>query len=101
MACSLTSQILAESIVHTLDPFVFQISPGVGPRWYGIAYLAGFVVGWLVLRWLARSGRIPLSPRQVGDLVTNVIIGVIVGLAPAPPNGEAAAHMERDSIACD
>ena len=79
MACSLTSQILAESIVHTLDPFVFQISPGVGPRWYGIAYLAGFVVGWLVLRWLARSGRIPLSPRQVGDLVTNVIIGVIVG----------------------
>ena len=79
MACSLTSQILAESIVHTLDPFVFQISPGVGPRWYGMAYLAGFVVGWLVLRWLARSGRIPLSPRQVGDLVTNVIIGVIVG----------------------
>ncbi|MEY2794368.1 MAG: prolipoprotein diacylglyceryl transferase [Planctomycetota bacterium] len=79
MACSLTSQILAESIVHTLDPFVFEISPGIGPRWYGMSYLAGFVVGWLVLRWLARSGRIPLSTRQVGDLVTNVIIGVIVG----------------------
>jgi phosphatidylglycerol:prolipoprotein diacylglycerol transferase len=79
MACSFSPQILAESIVHTLDPFVFEISPGIGPRWYGMSYLAGFVVGWLVLRWLARSGRIPLSARQVGDLVTNVIIGVIVG----------------------
>jgi phosphatidylglycerol:prolipoprotein diacylglycerol transferase len=70
---------LAESIVHTLDPFVFEISPGVGPRWYGTAYLSGFLVGWLILRWLARSGRIPMSARQVGDLVTNVVVGVIVG----------------------
>lgn len=71
--------LLADSILHTLDPFVFEISPGMGPRWYGTAYLAGFVVGWLVLRWLATSGRIPLSARQVGDLVTNCIVGVIAG----------------------
>ena len=70
---------LAESILHTLDPFVFEISPGVGPRWYGLAYLSGFVLGWWILRTLAKSGRIPLDPRQVGDLVTNVVIGVIVG----------------------
>lgn len=71
--------IAAESLVHTLDPFVFEISPGVGPRWYGIAYLSGFIVGWLIVRWLATSGRIPLGARQVGDLVTNVVLGVIVG----------------------
>lgn len=70
---------LAESILHTLDPFVFEISPGVGPRWYGTAYLSGFLVGWLILRWLAKSGRIPLDARQVGDLVTNAVVGVIVG----------------------
>ena len=67
------------SIVHTLDPFAFEISPGVGPRWYGLAYLAGFVVGWLILRWLARSGRIPMSARQVGDIVTAAVVGVIAG----------------------
>ena len=70
---------LADSILHTLDPFVFEISPGLGLRWYGTAYLAGFVVGWLILRALARSGRIPLSLRQFGDLVTTIIIGVILG----------------------
>jgi phosphatidylglycerol:prolipoprotein diacylglycerol transferase len=74
-----TSAVIAQSIVHTLDPFVFEISPGVGPRWYGTAYLAGFAVGYAILRWLAKSGRIPLSTRQVGDLVTNVVIGVILG----------------------
>ncbi|MDI9404581.1 MAG: prolipoprotein diacylglyceryl transferase [Limnohabitans sp.] len=74
-----TTAVLAQSIVHTLDPFVFEVSPGIGPRWYGTAYLAGFVVGYAILRWLSKSGRIPLSTRQVGDLVTNVVIGVILG----------------------
>lgn len=71
--------ILADAIVHTLDPFVFEISSGVGPRWYGAAYLTGFVVGWIVLRLLAKSGRIPLSLQQVGDLVTLVFAGVMIG----------------------
>lgn len=71
--------VLCESMLHTLDPFVFEISPGIGLRWYGTAYLSGFIVGWLILRWLASRGRIPLSLGQVGDLVTSVVVGVIVG----------------------
>ena len=71
--------LLAESMLHTLDPFVFEITTGVGPRWYGASYLSGFLVGWVILRWLANSGRIPLNSRQVGDLLTNAVIGVIVG----------------------
>ncbi len=78
MLSSLTAT-LAESLVHTLDPFVFEIAPGVGPRWYGTAYMCGFVLGWLILRWLAKSGRIPMTVVQVGDLVTSCVIGVIVG----------------------
>ena len=73
------STILADAIVHTLDPFVFEFSPGIGLRWYGTAYLCGFLAGWIILRVLARTGRIPLSARQVGDLVTSCVIGVIVG----------------------
>lgn len=71
--------ILAEATVHTLDKFVFEISPGVGPRWYGTAYLMGFVVAWILMRWLGKSGRIPLTTTQVGDFMTNAVIGVIVG----------------------
>lgn len=70
---------LAESTVHTLDPFVFEIAPGVGPRWYGVSYLAGFVVGWLLLRALARRSLIPLRADQVGDLLTYLVIGVVAG----------------------
>lgn len=70
---------LAESMLHTLDPFVFEISKGVGPRWYGTAYLAGFLVAWLVLRWLARSGRVPFTPTQAGDFMTSAVLGVIIG----------------------
>jgi phosphatidylglycerol:prolipoprotein diacylglycerol transferase len=79
LATTIPPATLADSIVHTLDPFVFEFAPGIGLRWYGTAYLAGFVVGWLLLRALAKSGRIPLSLRQVGDLVTAIVIGVIVG----------------------
>ena len=67
------------SILHTLSPFVFEISPGLGPRWYGLSYAAGFLVAWLILRWLARTGRTPLSAAQVTDLLTFLVVGVVVG----------------------
>jgi phosphatidylglycerol:prolipoprotein diacylglycerol transferase len=71
--------ILGDALLHTLDPFIFEFSLGVGPRWYGTAYLSGFLLGWIILRWLATSGRLPMSARQVGDLVTGAVVGVIVG----------------------
>ena len=71
--------LLADALVHTLDPFVVEFSPGIGLRWYGTAYLCGFLLGWLILRALAQHGRIALTTRQVGDLVTSCVIGVIVG----------------------
>lgn len=62
-----------------MDPFVFELSQGVGPRWYGVSYMMGFVAAWLVLRWLSRTGRVPLRPEQVGDYITWAIVGVVVG----------------------
>ena len=62
-----------------MDPFVFELSEGVGPRWYGVSYMMGFVAAWLVLRWLARTGRVPLRSEQVGDYITWAIVGVVVG----------------------
>lgn len=70
---------LAQSMVHTLDPFAWQISDAFGIRWYGLAYLTGFVVAWLVLKWLASTGRVLLKPTQVSDFFTWLIVGVLVG----------------------
>jgi phosphatidylglycerol:prolipoprotein diacylglycerol transferase len=70
---------LAQSYVHRLDPFAIEFSEGIGLRWYGLAYAAGFVIAWLIVRWFAKTGRSPLQPQAVLDLVTYVIVGVLVG----------------------
>ena len=70
---------LAESYVHQLDPFAIEFSEGIGLRWYGLSYAAGFVIAWLIVRWFAKSGRSPLQPQAVLDLVTYVIVGVLIG----------------------
>lgn len=70
---------LAESIVHTVNPFAVDFGGGFGIRWYGLSYLAGFLVAWAALRWLSRHDRTPLSIAQVGDLLTYLVAGVIVG----------------------
>ncbi len=65
--------------IHTLSPFALEISPGVGIRWYGLAYAIGFLCGYLLLRQLAHSRLIALSVVQVGDLMTYLIAGVVIG----------------------
>lgn len=70
--------LLAESIIHTLDPYVVNLG-GWGPRWYGVAYVTGFIIGWALLHWMARTKRILLTPPQVSDFIFFGIIGVIAG----------------------
>ena len=57
------------------DPVIVQIGP-FGIRWYALAYIAGLVLGWRLLRYLVRQaprdlapGRIALGLQQGGDVV--------------------------------
>tara|TARA_Y100000589_G_scaffold324668_1_gene361202 strand:- start:1228 stop:2253 length:1026 start_codon:yes stop_codon:yes gene_type:complete len=71
---------LAESYLHTLDPYVIQLTDGgFGIRWYGLAYVAGFLIAWLLIKWLANTGRSVVPPQKVADLMIYAIIGVLVG----------------------
>ncbi|MFS1525165.1 prolipoprotein diacylglyceryl transferase [Microbulbifer sp. 2304DJ12-6] len=65
-------------IYPEIDPVAFAIGP-FKVHWYGLMYLAGFIVAW----WLAlrRSTR-PWSPvikSEVEDLILYCAIGVVVG----------------------
>ncbi len=73
--------LLANAWLHDLDPFALQIDgfPGGGLRWYGLSYLAGFLVGYLLLRRVARVGTSPMKPGQVADFVVTVAIGIVIG----------------------
>lgn len=66
-----------------LDPVAISLGP-VSIRWYGLAYLAGLVLGWLYLRGLARNraiwgGASPISPAQADDFLLWATLGVVVG----------------------
>lgn len=64
--------------IHNLDPFIFEIN-GIGPRWYGLAYIIGLVAGWyLVKRW-AEQERVPIKPVAVQDLAVYFGLGMILG----------------------
>jgi phosphatidylglycerol:prolipoprotein diacylglycerol transferase len=66
--------------LHTLSPFIWEITPGFGPRWYGFAYVMAFLAGYLVYHWLARRGYSELPPEQVGDFITwGALFGVFLG----------------------
>lgn len=65
--------------IHDLSPFLLHVG-GFGLRWYGLAYLAGFVVGILLYRKLAERGYSDLRPDQVADFITmGALFGVLLG----------------------
>lgn len=70
---------LAESYIHRLDPFAIQLTENFGLRWYGLSYVVGFIIAWLIIRWFTKTARSPLKPNQTGDLMFAIIVGVLVG----------------------
>jgi phosphatidylglycerol:prolipoprotein diacylglycerol transferase len=65
--------------VHDLDPFLIRFSENWGIRWYGIAYLAGFLAVFFGFRWFRKKGWSEVPEERVGDLLTWAIIGTLVG----------------------
>ena len=65
--------------VHDLSPFLYKFTDTFGIRYYGLAYLAGFATAWLLLQAYGRKGLTPLRGERVGDLMTALVIGVLVG----------------------
>jgi phosphatidylglycerol:prolipoprotein diacylglycerol transferase len=77
--------LLAEPWLHDLDPFAIELPGFVGDllnggiRWYGLSYLAGFVIGYLLIKRVLTAGVSPLKPAQAADLVVTVAIGIVLG----------------------
>ncbi|NBC33289.1 MAG: prolipoprotein diacylglyceryl transferase [Alphaproteobacteria bacterium] len=61
-----------------IDPVAIEIGP-LAIRWYALAYLAGFLLGWRYAVRLARRDAGPPSGPDIDDFLTWAIIGVILG----------------------
>ncbi len=65
--------------VHDLNPYIVRIYGEFGIRWYGVAYLAGVVLGvWLLRRW-RRAGRLPLAEKELTDFAISLFLGIMIG----------------------
>lgn len=63
-----------------IDPVVFSIGP-VQVHWYGVMYLLSFIGGYWLLHYRARTQPLTrlVDPRQVGDLIFYLALGVVFG----------------------
>ena len=61
-----------------IDPVFLRIGP-VQLRWYGLMYMLSFIIGFFVMRRLAKYRKLNLSNDDLYDLLFYLILGVMVG----------------------
>ncbi len=75
---------LAALTFPAIDPIAIQIGP-FAIKWYGLAYMAGLLLGWFYVRrllltpFLWSDGKAPFGPARVDDLLLYMTVGVIFG----------------------
>jgi phosphatidylglycerol:prolipoprotein diacylglycerol transferase len=65
--------------VDRLDPFLIRFSGNFGIRYYGIAYVLGFLAAAWLLGLYARAGRSLLPSAKVADFMVAAVLGVVLG----------------------
>ena len=61
-----------------IDPVAVSLGP-LKVRWYGLMYLIGFAIAWLLARRRAKRPEFGIRPEQVDDLIFYAALGVILG----------------------
>jgi phosphatidylglycerol:prolipoprotein diacylglycerol transferase len=61
-----------------LSPVAFHIGP-FDIRWYGLAYMAGIMLGWWYLTKLIAQPGAPMARRHADDFVFYATLGIILG----------------------
>jgi phosphatidylglycerol:prolipoprotein diacylglycerol transferase len=66
--------------VHNLNPVIFQIWGPLAVRWYGLAYLLGFLGGYLLLLRMSKRGEFAVPPQELSNFIVYLAIyGVFLG----------------------
>lgn len=65
-------------VLPEFDPVAITLGP-LSVRWYGLAYAVGFLVAWWLGRVQARRPWSRLEERDVDDLITWLVFGLVLG----------------------
>jgi phosphatidylglycerol:prolipoprotein diacylglycerol transferase len=66
-----------------IDPIAIELGP-IAIRWYGLAYMAGILLGWLYARYLVSrpalwGGKSPITVPEADDFLLWITLGIVVG----------------------
>jgi len=61
-----------------IDPVLVQLGP-FPIRWYALAYIAGLVAGWRIMRRVCQEPPAILTPAKIDDFLLWAALGVILG----------------------
>jgi phosphatidylglycerol---prolipoprotein diacylglyceryl transferase len=67
-----------------IDPVALRLGP-LTVKWYGLAYMAGLLLGWLYIKHLLGNqrlwpaGKAPFAPEKADDLLLFMTLGVLLG----------------------
>lgn len=77
---------------YALGPFdVFQLK-GVGVRWYGLAYITGFVLAYRALRNATLEGKVRGLDRAI---LENLLLGIVFGVLVGGRMGFVVQHLDQ------
>ncbi len=67
-------------IINPINPVAFSVF-GLPIRWYALAYVASFTLGFVLFKYLVRrnDSQIYLNKKQLDDVLSAFILGVIIG----------------------
>jgi len=65
---------------HNLNPVIFHLWGPLAVRWYGMAYLAGFLGAYLLLLRMSKRGEFAVPPHELSNFIVHIAIyGVFLG----------------------
>jgi phosphatidylglycerol---prolipoprotein diacylglyceryl transferase len=70
--------ILSAIVYPSIDPVIVQLGP-LAVRWYGLAYVLGFVVASLLLGRMIQTGRLQITRDDLSQLMMWLVAGVLIG----------------------
>ncbi|MDM9628814.1 prolipoprotein diacylglyceryl transferase [Rhizobium sp. S152] len=78
------ANLLAIMPFPNIDPIAFSIGP-LAVHWYGLAYVAGIMLGWYYARLIAGNDSLwpgnqsPITKAQLDDFIVWVALGIVLG----------------------
>lgn len=65
-------------IYPNINPIALQLGP-LSIHWYGLAYVAGILLGWRYALWLIKKQPLKITPQNLTDFISFATIGIVLG----------------------